>query len=330
MRKQKQQQEAKKSPASAEKSSPQTRPGENEQSGGRKSIQASQLPDSKATGPRSEAGKRRSSRNAIRYGIFSRVTVLPHESADAYDAHLLAFRVACDPQGGVEEFLVDKLASIAWRQRRILVAEYAEIRLGVELFERDFRNQQTQLAERNATVTDDPDPDPGLIWDIGNPVVLARCLEFLSEIELEIKHLGFEHPLVASHLLRIYGQDEHLRLTLYESYQRHAEVAGQLKENKDLSSLTPEECQKAFLSELSSEMRRLQEYQRQRVLLESDRMKLEVLRRNVPESAGLERLLKYGTSLDREFDRTMNRLERLQRMRAGLPVPPVVKVEVDS
>ena len=51
------------------------------------------------------------------------------------------------------------------------------------------------------------------------------------------------------------------------------------------------------------------------------KQKLEELCRNVPEAPRLDRLLRYEASLERAFDRTLNQLERLQRIRLGLPVP---------
>ncbi len=43
--------------------------------------------------------------------------------------------------------------------------------------------------------------------------------------------------------------------------------------------------------------------------------------------AVLDRVLRYEASLDRSFDRTLNQLERLQRMRLGYALPPSVRVE---
>jgi hypothetical protein len=43
-----------------------------------------------------------------------------------------------------------------------------------------------------------------------------------------------------------------------------------------------------------------------------------------------ELLLRYETSLERQFDRILTQLERLQRIRSGQPVPPPVKVEVST
>jgi hypothetical protein len=43
-----------------------------------------------------------------------------------------------------------------------------------------------------------------------------------------------------------------------------------------------------------------------------------------------ELLHRYETSLERQIERTLNQLERLQRMRLGQPVPPPVKVELST
>ena len=43
-----------------------------------------------------------------------------------------------------------------------------------------------------------------------------------------------------------------------------------------------------------------------------------------------ELLLRYEGSLERQFDRTLTQLERVQRMRLGQPVPPPVKVELST
>ena len=67
-----------------------------------------------------------------------------------------------------------------------------------------------------------------------------------------------------------------------------------------------------------------------RASIESDRTKLEILRRSVPDSSGLDRLLRYETSLERTFDRTLSQLERQQRMRRGQPVAPRIDVHVST
>lgn len=78
-----------------------------------------------------------------------------------------------------------------------------------------------------------------------------------------------------------------------------------------------------FLIELNIEMERLDRYENERTSIESNRMKLESLRRSIPDSPRIDQLLRYSVSLERTFDRTLSYLERAQRMRRGQPVPPL-------
>ncbi len=55
-------------------------------------------------------------------GIFSRV-VLKTESQSDYDSLVTGLRNACQPNGTLEEILVEKLASVLWRYRRLITAE---------------------------------------------------------------------------------------------------------------------------------------------------------------------------------------------------------------
>jgi hypothetical protein len=78
-----------------------------------------------------------------------------------------------------------------------------------------------------------------------------------------------------------------------------------------------------FLSSLNQEIKRLKSYKSEPALIES-------LRGNVTYAPQLDRLLRYESSLERAFDRTLNQLERLKRIRKGQPVPPTLNVKVSS
>ena len=79
------------------------------------------------TGPRTELGKQRASRNATKHGVFSKIVVLKGESPAEYEELLEGMREAFQPEGALEELLVEKLATMAWRQRRLLLAGGVEI-----------------------------------------------------------------------------------------------------------------------------------------------------------------------------------------------------------
>ena len=79
------------------------------------------------TGPRTAAGKRRSSRNALKNGLFSRAPILEGESRAELDTLLKGLWEYWQPQGTLEEAQVGYLARLLWRQRRFLEAGSAEI-----------------------------------------------------------------------------------------------------------------------------------------------------------------------------------------------------------
>jgi hypothetical protein len=70
--------------------------------------------------------------NALRHGVLSRYTVLPWESADEYAILVAALVAEHTPQGPTEEHLVEELAGILWRKRRLRLAEAAAHRRGLE------------------------------------------------------------------------------------------------------------------------------------------------------------------------------------------------------
>jgi hypothetical protein len=69
--------------------------------------------------------------NALKHGVLSRYTVLPWENADEYRTLVAALVAEHGPQGPTEEHLVEELASILWRKRRLRLAEAAAHRRGL-------------------------------------------------------------------------------------------------------------------------------------------------------------------------------------------------------
>jgi hypothetical protein len=63
--------------------------------------------------------------NALRHGILSRHTVLPWEDGEQYRVLLEALVAEHNPQGPTEEHLVEELAGVIWRKRRLRLGENA-------------------------------------------------------------------------------------------------------------------------------------------------------------------------------------------------------------
>src|SRR5215213_6436247 len=70
--------------------------------------------------------------NAMRHGVLSRYTVLPWEDAEEYRSLVTSLTAEYTPRGPTEEHLVEELAGILWRKRRLRLAEAAAHRRGLE------------------------------------------------------------------------------------------------------------------------------------------------------------------------------------------------------
>jgi hypothetical protein len=76
-----------------------------------------------ATGPRTQAGKCRSKYNSTTHGILSKVLILHGESRAGFNALLNGLRDDFHPEGTFEEIWVERLATLLWRERRLIIAE---------------------------------------------------------------------------------------------------------------------------------------------------------------------------------------------------------------
>jgi len=74
-------------------------------------------------GPRTEAGKQRSSLNALRHGLTAASAVLPYEDPAAYEDHRRQFFHEYRPATPTESQLVQELVDTSWRLNRIPLLE---------------------------------------------------------------------------------------------------------------------------------------------------------------------------------------------------------------
>ena len=70
--------------------------------------------------------------DALRHGVLSRYTVVPWENVAEYAILVTALVSERAPPGPTEEHLVEELAGVLWRKRRLRSAEAAAHRRGLE------------------------------------------------------------------------------------------------------------------------------------------------------------------------------------------------------
>jgi hypothetical protein len=90
----------------------------------------SSRPSEKRKGPRTTAGKAIASRNSLKHGIFAKAVLLKSESRSEYDSLLNGLQEYLKPEGALEEILVEKLAVLFWRYRRLIATETNEVETG--------------------------------------------------------------------------------------------------------------------------------------------------------------------------------------------------------
>jgi len=76
-----------------------------------------------STGPRTEAGKQRSSQNALTHGLTARTALLSTEDPAEFERHVAGFFDEYKPANGTEIQLVQELADTSWRLNRIPLLE---------------------------------------------------------------------------------------------------------------------------------------------------------------------------------------------------------------
>jgi hypothetical protein len=84
-----------------------------------------------STGPKTEAGKQRSSLNALRHGLTGQIIVLPSDDLEAYQQHVQRFVTEYHPKGATEAQSVQSLADSVWRQNRVCALENNLLTLGI-------------------------------------------------------------------------------------------------------------------------------------------------------------------------------------------------------
>jgi hypothetical protein len=103
-----------------------------------------------STGPKTAAGKKRSSLNAYRHGLTGQTIILPAEDLDAYTAFTRTFFDDFKPVGIREKQLVRSLADTSWRLNRAAALEHNLMGLGFD-------------EHQNSIVTEHPEAHAALV-----------------------------------------------------------------------------------------------------------------------------------------------------------------------
>lgn len=284
-------------------------------------------PRRRATGPRTAIGKRKSSVNAQTYGIFSKTLLVGDESLREFKRILEGLHEDLRPEGTIETLLVETLATIVWRRRRVLRAESAQIEDAIQFSRIDAHIEEKSQAWECARAGES---QGGMLKNVKNPYVLGSSIEILKLFRSGFEQFGFQvDPWI---LRKLYGldHDNGVPWSLFKFYLgfRHGVENYSKMENISIESI--DAAKKMMMQAIDAEIEHLEKLKEALELVESERSAFRSIAALVPPPAVSERLLRYETHLSREFDRTLSQLERLQRMRLGQPVLPPISVRLSG
>jgi len=90
-------------------------------------IKANQENSKRSTGPTSQLGSERSSRNAVRHGLTGQTVVLTPEETESYAEHVREYMARYEPSDHYQRQLVQDLADSDWGIHQIFLLQSATI-----------------------------------------------------------------------------------------------------------------------------------------------------------------------------------------------------------
>jgi hypothetical protein len=248
--------------------------------------------------------------NALKHGVLSQVTVLPWEDSAEYWTLLEALVAEHKPQAPIEEHLVEELAGIIWRKRRLRLGESA---VHHRALAKSTDSSGATAEAALVRVTADPNPA-----SVSNAITAteAETAADLAELKRDqananyvISLLGGKSPIVYSRAVAALGN-------IRKSWE--AQLAWQTEDY--------DEGVEPFRADAAS----LKQYLEEVILPLCERHLRELNCRPLIRAQAfgeavdlheLERLARYEVHLDRKLERFLTILIRLKGLRdAGGPL----------
>src|SRR5215467_6061621 len=261
-------------------------------------IEANRRNAQRSTGPRSDAGKAVSRQNAMKHGLLSREVVITRgdyrENAEDYARLFDGLTVQFEPEGVAEELEVQKIALYYWRKIRTVRYEHGAIRTRTA----DMRGREQRSREAE----------------------FERALNF---------NFGLEHSLRGLHFL-IEGMEVAKQEAL-DGQVSSASLEGLMKyfpddfppndeaEYADGAAagdvVGPPEYLRELVARMEEQLERLRPLRDRAEQAEMLEFESKIRAAAVPTSGVVDKLVRYETSIERELDRALKRLEHMQKRR---------------
>lgn len=281
----------------------------------------------KSTGPRTPRGKSSSKRNATTHGLLSNEIYLAHhnnpEALNQFRVTLADLQKTFAPSTPLEAMLVERMAVAWWRLGRVLAFELREARRAVKVASMQLPERAQEPANYDLLfdlLREDPEYTANL---------LGKALEILQYCLKEATEKGYLNEFCLNELKSVPGgiftrclsllslSESDKQPLVIVTYGPEGPAPAGSAENKAAQLLAEEWTNLLRWSDICAFVRRVPELQA-------------ALRRpDLPSKEVIDRILRYETSIERQFYRAMDQLEHLQRRRQGEFVSAPVNVHLD-
>lgn len=249
--------------------------------------------------------------NAVQHGILARTTVLPWEDGAEYVALLESLAIEHAPIGPTEAHLVEEIAGVLWRKRRLRMAESATLHRGLHATTDSHRKTAEIALVAAATFEHKPQT---------RDAIKSTPAEIRSELaDLEVDR---QQTHAALAILAAGGTDAYDRALAVVAEDTRAAWSNQLTwEPGDYTDgAEPYQPDAGQLTRyLTSEI--LPWYDEERERLEAMPAVRAQALGDALDPDKLVSLGRYEVHLDRKFERTLSTLIRLQDLRRARTAP---------
>jgi hypothetical protein len=271
-------------------------------------VQANRENARNSTGPRTPAGRARIRLNALRHGILAREILAAEDGKGKREFQGLIDRFCADlaPVGPLEELLVERIVTCAWRLARVLRAEAGAVNVRCHHI----------VVKIDEFVLDGDEDDSA-------PAVERASSSF--DIDTLLGELaGIRERIEAQHLLTADELDYFERL-----FGSRPDVLGSSKSRpRSGAAVTEREAEAgAHLDAIEDDLRASRGRMVARERLEFKHRRAAVA---IPDAAMVATITRYESAIDRALNRSLHELERLQARRRGEAVLPRLHVDVDG
>jgi len=223
-----------------------------------------------------------------------------------------------DPQGRLEELLVERIATAFWKLKRVIDAEQGEIKKAMDAATDRLRSDSHENMKD--------------IADWVKVVFMNEAGHHSTELIRSLKRTEEGVTMLADLARRVRNELENtdsiskrawhfLVRGLDDDFHMFIDQEGSFQNSKEQKQIILD-----ILDRKIADLNWLNDDLRERASREKDS---EYQRVSIPEDVAMDRILRYERHAERQLYRAMDQLERLQRKRRGEFLPLPLKLEIE-